>query len=160
MPISAAAMQIRANTITYFARQNLLEHGWRHALKLILEEVPGLSTDQAIEMFKGEKCFVDDTKTGPGNILFVDDPDSADWVEELTEKYGTTCKINRGHYRPYALVTDYGPNDFAPGTGDHPKYFVSQQKLAMFQDNPDWFDESNTRDFERRAKHYANQTSD
>jgi phosphohistidine swiveling domain-containing protein len=153
---NAAAMRVTANTITYYARQNLLEHGWKRALTLIRDEVPGLSTDQAISIFKGEKCFVDDPAT-PGSIMFVDDPDSSEWLDEFNEKYGSTVEIDRGYYRPYAYVGDYGPADYPD---DIARTEINAYVSKDMQANPLSHIGLNVAMLPERAKHYASDPTD
>ncbi|MTH94938.1 hypothetical protein [Roseibium sp. RKSG952] len=161
MAIRRIPIIAKAERITYFARQNLLEHGWRDALRIIQQIVPELSIDQAAQIFKGEKRFIDDERNR-GDILFVDDPDSKEWKSELNEKYGGICKIGCGYYQPYAVVDSFGPNDIDEIDHDvdlnrlETNDFVSTRMLMAFDQHRDSINFPADRgDFEKRAMHYA-----
>ncbi len=165
--ITAVPMHVTGSTITELLRQNLLANGDRIALKLAREEFPTLSTDQAIQIFKGEKHFIDDPKGQPGDILLVDDPDSSEWRAELADAYDGICKIGSGFYKPYGYVVDYGPEDMGKefdkfeSFSDHEqdqvmrREYATENVLRMMEDHPYAFTGITVESLGKRSMHYA-----
>ncbi|TLX17099.1 hypothetical protein [Rhizobium sp. MHM7A] len=165
--VNAVAIHVSGSTITDLLRQNLLVNGDRVALNLAKAEFPALSTDQAIQIFKGEKHFIDDPKGEPGDILLVDDPDSSEWQEELADAYDGICKIGSGFYRPYGYVVDYGPEDM-PKEFDafdalnerdaealRRKSYATENVLRLLEEHPYAFPGITFESLGKRTMHYA-----
>lgn len=165
--VTTVPLQVTGAVITDLLRQNLLANGDRVALSLAKEEFPALSTDQAISIFKGEKCFINDPSGKPGDILLVDDPDSSEWREELAEAYDGICKIGSGYYRPYGYVVDYGPEDMAKEfdafeayTRDEAeqirrKSYATENVQRLLEEHPYAFPGITYESLGKRAMHYA-----
>jgi phosphohistidine swiveling domain-containing protein len=170
--VNAVPLHVAPSVVTHLLRQNLLANGDRVALNLAKAEFPALSTDQAIQIFKGEKHFIVDPKGGPGDILLVDDPDSAEWKEELAEAYNGICKIGSGFYKPYGYVVDYGPEDMPKefdnfdGLSDQDadqvlrRSYATENVLRMMEDHPYAFTGITVESLGKRARHYAFDESD
>lgn len=168
--VNAVPLHVDPSVITHLLRQNLLANGDRVALNLAKAEFPALSTDQAIEIFKGEKHFVVDPKGEPGDILLVDDPDSSEWKQELAEAYDGICKIGSGFYRPYGYVVDFGPedmeNEFNEATTAREdeqlrrKSYVTEDILRLLDEHPYAFPGITVESLGKRAMHYAFDESD
>lgn len=165
--MNAVPLHVTGSVITNLLRQNLLANGDRVALNLAKAEFPDLSIDQAIQIFKGEKCFIDDPSGKPGDILLVDDPDSSEWKEELAEAYDGICKIGSGYYRPYGYVVDYGPEDMAEKLDNFEartqeeaekirrKSYATENVQRMLEDHPYAFPGITFENLGKRAMHYA-----
>jgi phosphohistidine swiveling domain-containing protein len=170
--VNLAQIRINASSITNLIRQNLLANGARVAIELAQAELPGLSMEQAIQIFKGEKHFVNDPAGQAGDILFVDDPDSTDWKQELAEAYDGICKIGSGFYKPYGYVVDYGPEDTGKeldrfnGMNEHEqdqfmrREYATEHVLRMMEEHPYAFVGITVESLGKRAMHYAYDESD
>jgi phosphohistidine swiveling domain-containing protein len=165
--IATIPLRVTGSMITELLRQNLLANGDRVALSLAKAELPALSTDQAIQIFKGEKRFIDDPKGKSGDILLVDDPDSSEWKAELAEAYDGICKIGSGFYRPYGYVVDYGPEDM-PQEFDNfnalddrdaevlrRKSYATENVLRLLDEHPYAFPGITFENLGKRSMHYA-----
>ena len=170
--LTGVPLKVDPSLVTYLLRQNLLAHGDRVALNLAKAEFPSMSTDQAIQIFKGEKHFIADANGGPGDILLVDDPDSAEWRAELAETYDGICKIGSGFYRPYGYVVDYGPEDLGKESenfaslSDHEqdqvmrKEYATENVLRLMEEHPYAFIGITVESLGKRSMHYAYDQSD
>lgn len=165
-------LRVDASHITDLLRQNLLANGSRMALRLAQEEFPGLSMEQAIQIFKGEKRFINDPNGQAGDLLLRDDLDSSDWKAELTEAYDGICKIGSGFYRPYGYVVDYGPEDMGKEFDKFEglsareqdqvmrKEYATENVLRMMEEHPYAFTGLTVESLGKRAMHYAFDKSD
>jgi phosphohistidine swiveling domain-containing protein len=170
--VQTAVLRVQGSYITDLVRQNLLENGFREALRIVQSEWPQMSTDQVIQILKGEKCFINDPKGGAGDLLLVDDNDSEDWKEELHEAYKGICKIGGGFYEPYAYVVNYGPEDMTRDISDYPtndpveaEYirktsFVTERMQHHFDEHPGAFPKAKPELLVKRAMHYADFETD
>lgn len=128
------------------SRDLVLSGMWREALEMLKSSLEGMSTDQALSVLKGESALSGSSAT---EIIFEPDPDPRDYLNELDDKYGGLARIDGGLYRPYMVVTDYGPED-APF---HVQRAVGYVEYISERMHGDRFLEAGT--IKARALHYG-----
>lgn len=104
--METATLRIRASGIVERAR--VLTRDGRHldAMSMLSDALVGISAEQCIAIVSGRCTLVD----GEDGILMVEDVDPS-YREELRSNYGGRLRIGEEWFKPYAIVTDLGPND-------------------------------------------------
>lgn len=160
MSVIASKLSLTGDAITDFARSLLISGRWGEALDGLKETVPGLSGNQAISVLKGEKRFISSDGDDGGDVILVDDPDGAEWAEEVADVYGGICSHKGLFYRPYGVVLNYGPDDLGFAGKDVVAAYVSSTLFEMMDKHPDAQFDQRLGSFEKRAMHYANDDTD
>lgn len=101
---------VSGESLTRLARDSVMDGHWRNGLKLLVEDLEGMSYDNALAVLKGEKKIVGQNES---LALEAEDPDIA---EALADDYrvallGDALCLKNRLYRPYAHVSSFGAID-------------------------------------------------
>jgi len=105
--------KITGEFLTNISRNLVCDGTWRKAIKLLVESLDGITYDYAIQILKGESKLVGTNITGEGIYLEKENPDNVEeYLKTIQYIYGGSYQESGDKwYRPYAAVTNFGPND-------------------------------------------------
>lgn len=101
---------ISGRFISEHAREIMLEGEWQDGLA-ILEYVENLNYDDRIAILKGEKILVGWDKHGKNTLRLVPERRHKSISKKINYLYAGTVRSRPGYWRPYAFVSNYGPED-------------------------------------------------
>lgn len=113
MTTHVAHFTITGEFVTEHARELCDEGAWEEGYRFLTEYVHGMDHDTAIAILSGQKRITGEA-CGPKNTLALADEDETvrDEIDERYRYQWAGIVRERPHYwRPYAYVTNLGPND-------------------------------------------------
>ncbi|AKU43628.1 hypothetical protein CPT_Seuss102 [Caulobacter phage Seuss] len=117
--------------ITDLVRTRVREGRWDWSLKLLMEDLHGMTYDIALRILKG------DAKLTGVNSLELADDDDQEYKRQLAWHFAGVYVASDGRFmRPYAIVTSWGPDDMVPeanGPRRNPKYIHNS---LFYADDP------------------------
>jgi hypothetical protein len=132
-----------------FARTRLEEGAWDRALKLLMDSVTGLSTDQAIDILMGVKTFSGDSSVGIKLKKTTKKSGTKERMASIVEQlWGRVFRHGEKYYKPYARVvgpwsiedlTYSAKNDMSRlilGSAIKSEDMRSYQRSLSYADNP------------------------
>jgi phosphohistidine swiveling domain-containing protein len=134
---------ISGEFLTEHFRGLVLEENWTGAIKGLMDSLIGVTYDQVISILSGENRLIGDTARDE-DIQMVKDTCFAStkkYLEDVEFLYGHLYKENKATWRPYAVVTNWGPHDVYPDYKFH--YDSGLKSIAV----------------RRRSSHYMNNKS-
>jgi len=137
--------RISGKTLTEKSRDFVLEDAWSKGVRFLLDGLEGMTYDYAIQILTGKQKLVGEDGIDEG-IELADEKkeDVAEYLEEVSYLYGGLYnKCGDDWYRPYAVVTDFGPEDLF--IRDEPVYKIRRALHYADDSNNDiaivlWYD--------------------
>lgn len=109
--------QIRGDFLTDHARDRVLSGRWVNAVRFLRESLPGISTDQTMSILAGTHRL-----EGVNEVELQAEPQEGgklvheatrDYLRDLRYLYAGVVELAGGRWwRPVAVVTSYGPEDY------------------------------------------------
>ena len=125
--------------ISEFARTRVIEGAWDSALKMLVDDIPGITHEQAIAILKGDADLVGSAQIGgpESTLTFKRQRKNNDVAmgmkERLDYMYDTVFRHSDVYYQPYAMVTSWGPEDIAFAKAYKGQYnVVGPSKFSIF----------------------------
>jgi len=110
--VATVCFTISGAFMTKHHRSLVLERRWNFALEALVQSLHGFTYDYAISILKGDKKLIGDTKYDEGLDLADEDPKvKAEYEERLDFLYKGVLRRDTDYFRPYAVVTNFGPED-------------------------------------------------
>lgn len=112
--VSAVHFSITGEFITEHARDLILEGRERLAYQLLVDDLPGMTTELADRVLRGTHCF-----TGVNEVELVqEDEPPAKYLNDLEFIFGAIYEYNGMHYRPTRIVSSWGREDIRETMAD------------------------------------------
>lgn len=141
---------IEGESYTDLARAEALGGDYERALYLLAEGIEGLGYDRAVAILRGTHRMAGTSpryRGDEGTLSYIEeDRPVSEYLDELLGKWRGACRKNNRYFVPYAVVTNFGRDDF--GRGGVP--LVRNHPLAT----------SSTNKYNPRATFYADDVED
>lgn len=142
MSTAYAHFRIEGKFLTGFCRDLVCEGRWGDALRLLVEDLEGMTWDLAIGILRGASKLAGSSDSPEGVHLeddSEDDPETAAYLQRARSFYAGRFRDGETWYRPYAFITDYGPCD-VPSGGIASYRFLrgwSDERMLFYADDRD-----------------------
>ena len=98
--------------LTEHVRARVLEGAWRRALRLLVDDLPGMTYEQAISILAGTHQLIGDSDVGLDLVPETERPERTRYLETVSWQWRFVYHApGDQHWQPYAIVDNWGPHD-------------------------------------------------
>ena len=130
---------IEGEFLANHARDRVCEGAWERALKLLTEDLQGMTHELAIAILKGEAdltgCSGDEAGIGIKNLP-KDGPKAKAMAAQMQFLYGSTFRYREKYWKPYARVTSWGEADSLFALEDQVGRVLETTGARFYSDRP------------------------
>lgn len=137
---------ISGEFLTNHSRDLVREGKWDNALKLLVDDIHGMTYEIAIDILKGDKKLIGDSRE---DNIDLDDDNDTEFKSAVDYLYAGSVKIGDQWFKPYTAITNYGRNDCYLSRVINEMYSSPARQQVVIESM------TNQREAELRALHYA-----